>query len=277
MDKKILHSLIGTTKYVESTYVQYAISTSTSFFTRVFIPHIPQTKLLPGMELNTVKTPLKPKPVRGSKVIISDEDQERSMRRTHQKVRDICFSNMFELFATFTFANDRGEINDDVLTQRMIDWLKNQKKYWGHFDYIIVKERQKDGTLHFHALMSGFKGKLKASRYIKGPNKGKTRYSKGRVVYNFTGYKSGYTTCVKIDDDIQSQQKVISYLVKYLTKDTSSFKGKKRYWTSRTLKRPIIEINPDNWYEKLKPAFVHNGLYGKTLYYTTHKVEEARS
>mgnify|MGYP000601502984 CR=1 FL=1 len=265
MNEVSLKSLIEPLHFDDATYSQYAIATTTNHFVRVFVPHSPQRKLIPGMELSSKR--------KASKLGIQTEDDlKRALRRAKQNVRDICFSNTFDLFGTFTFAKDRS--NDDKLTQRMIDWLKNQKKKWGNFDYIIVKERQKDGTLHFHALMSGFKGKLKAAI---NPKTGKNIYEKGRKVYNFSGYKSGFTTCVKIDRGIQSQEKVISYLVKYLTKEKASFKGKKRYWTSRSLKRPKIEVNPDDWYEELDPVYSHVNEYGKTLICTVESVDRVKA
>ena len=62
------------------------------------------------------------------------------------------------------------------------------------------------------------------------------RDGKGRIIYNLTNYKLGYTTATIIDSVEASQH----YITKYISKDLIELsKGKKRYWVSKNLKRPI--------------------------------------
>ena len=166
---------------------------------------------------------------KSSKVTFDQEDYEKaSLRRAKTNLIDLTLCNGFELFATFTFAKDRYDI--DAKKRQMAFWLNNQRILHGKFAYIIVPELHKDGALHFHALFSGFNGKLKDS--------GKLIH--GRKAFNFTGYKAGFNSAVKIDN----LEKVSSYVSKYMTKDMPTFRNKQRYWCSNGLIRPVKIANP---------------------------------
>lgn len=153
-----------------------------------------------------------------------------SIRRARTRLRDIVISNDFDLFCTFTFAKDR--YNVDHLKKQMSFWLENQQKRKGKFAYLIVPEFHKDGkAIHFHALFKGYKGELKDTGH-------KTK--RGQISYIMPSYTLGYSTAVKIDNI----EAVGSYVRKYITKDMPTFRGKKRYWCSQGLVRPIKVANP---------------------------------
>lgn len=153
---------------------------------------------------------------------------ERSIRRSKQLISDIVLCNEFELFTTFTFSKDRQDI--ELCKSKMSTWLKNQKRLHGKFNYLIVPEFHKDlKSIHFHALISDYRGKLVDS--------GKT--INGRTNFNISSYRSGFSTAVKIDNT----DKVSSYVKKYITKDMPTFSNKKRFWLSTGLKRPITLTN----------------------------------
>jgi len=159
-----------------------------------------------------------------------EENLACSLRRTKTTIQDIVLSNDFDLFLTFTFAQDRYDIQKSKT--KMSVWLKNQKRIHGTFKYLIVPEYHKDRkAIHFHALFSGYKGTLKKTKHKKN----------GRSIFNVSSYKAGYSTAVIID----SPAKVSSYIRKYITKDMPQFTGKKRYWLSTGLNRPFIAINED--------------------------------
>jgi len=153
-----------------------------------------------------------------------------SVRRTKTRISDIVICNNFDLFATFTFKQDRQDIKK--CKEKMSNWLHSQQKLHGKFRYLIIPEFHKDKkSIHFHALINAYKGKL-AETTIK---------QRGRKIYNFSGYRSGFSTAVKIDD----LDKVSSYVKKYITKDMPHFSGQKRYWHSAGLIMPTKINNPD--------------------------------
>lgn len=152
-----------------------------------------------------------------------------SLRRTKTTISDITLCNDFDMFATFTFKDDRQNIL--LIKRRMAQWLKNQKAIHGKFSYLIVPEFHKDGkSIHFHALLKNYQGTL--------VNSGK-RINK-RTAYNIKSYRLGFSTIVKIDDI----NKVSSYVRKYITKDMPKLESKKRYWCSTGLIRPLVVENP---------------------------------
>lgn len=170
---------------------------------------------------------------------------DRSVRRTRESLSDLVRCNDFELFCTFTF--DRRKVNRYNMNECysvMSRWLHAQQvRAEGHLKYVVVPERHKDGALHFHALISGFKGALKASGHVQN----------GRDVYNITSYRSGFSTAVKIDDIA----KVSSYVRKYITKDMIKEFGRKRYFCSNNLTRPEKVVNSNYFADCLPLGKTH--------------------
>lgn len=156
---------------------------------------------------------------------------ERSVKRSRESLHDLVYCNDFDLFCTFTFDRrkiDRYNINScyGVISR----WLHAQQvNSKGLLKYIVVPERHKDGALHFHALISGFNGRLKDSGHVQN----------GRKVYNITSYRSGFSTAVKIDN----LPAVANYVRKYITKDMIKDFGRKRYFCSKNLQRPEKIVN----------------------------------
>jgi hypothetical protein len=193
-----------------------------------------------------------------------------SLRRTKTTISDIAISNHFDMFATFTFNCDGCKfpcaqkictistphtdcptikcncppdqclrLDPEACKRRMHNWLNNQTRRKGKFQYLIVPEWHKKGGLHFHAMMKNYKGKLNNA------HRHKTRANyihKGSQVYNIDTYKNGFTTVKMIPSDTTTQAKVSNYIKKYIVKDMPQFKGRKRYWVSRDLIRPVTTI-----------------------------------
>lgn len=81
---------------------------------------------------------------------------------------------------------------------------------------------------HFHFLFHNYPEKFLVDSL--------KRDKKGRIIYNLTNYKLGFTTATVIDSLEASQH----YITKYISKDLVELsKGKKRYWTSKNLKKPV--------------------------------------
>lgn len=157
------------------------------------------------------------------------EDLLRSLRRSRTTIQDLVICNKFELFCTFTFKSDRQDV--ELCKRKMSNWLQSQqKKHKIKLKYLIVPEFHKDGkSIHFHALISNYKGNLLLAK----------KKSNNRNIYNITSYRSGFSTAIKIDN----HDKVSSYIRKYITKDMPSFANKRRYWMSHNLVRPEIVYN----------------------------------
>lgn len=149
-----------------------------------------------------------------------------SLVRTRNQVKDYVLSNEFDMFWTLTFNNKRE--SDKVCFDRMSNWLKYMKKKYGLFDYIFIPERHEDGCIHFHGVTGAFKGVMVDSG-VK---------LKGQIIYNCNEWNYGFSTVSIIRD----KKRAASYITKYITKELSQDvvgKGKKKYWSSRGLRKPV--------------------------------------
>lgn len=233
--------------------------------TEIYLPSNPYEKLEAGYELSSAMRSSSTIPVPTSE----EDKQERSRRRTYTSVKDIALSNIFELFATFTFKEGRG--NTDLCRQKMNGWLKRQRKQDKAFQYLIVPEFHKDGvSLHFHALIAGYKGKL--VRAI-NPHSGSPLVKGRRKVFDFPNYTLGHSEVYVIGDTEEDRIKSSFYLLKYIKKDMPSFHNKKRYWASRGMNKPLIIENPEEWYLAVTPDHFIDTDYGKFLFFDNKRVE----
>lgn len=222
--------------------IVYAYAKVYRDMTKIFEYNRPIKVRKPGYEARTPERTGKRKP-------FSDPvGQIMSLRRTKTRLSDIVINNDFDLFCTFTFAEDRDNIG--LIKRRMQFWLSHQQQRTGKFAYVIVPEFHKKCAecadahlktcphddrikpIHFHALFKGYKGSLTRTNLM-------TPKTKQRI-YNIPSYTLGYSTAVKITDI----HAVGSYIKKYITKDMPQFNGKKRYWCSQGLDRPKKVINP---------------------------------
>ena len=190
---------------------------------------------------------------RSARSWIKTEDEEfdsieQSVSRAKTKISDIVLCNQFDAFVTFTFncracvpkcinkpctcdksTCKRYDLDYCIRTQKA--WYNNQIKKYGRFPYIQVMELHKDKGYHFHALFKNYKGPL---AYWKTDKKD------GRPIYRLASNKKGYTTVKEIYDISGTS----SYIKKYITKNMPTFPGKKRFWPSQGLKRPIVTQDP---------------------------------
>ena len=166
------------------------------------------------------------------------EDAVRSMNRAKDNLMDILKCNEFNFFVTLTFNNEKKDRLDDKETRKIfVNWVNYIQKLFSSFYYVAVPEYHKKGGLHFHLLIGGV-----SAEDIKLEDSGKkvkTGRCKGQIIYNVKRWeKKGFSTATKILDNIA----VTYYLSKYLTKGKIDprFYNKKRYYTSKNIKRPQI-------------------------------------
>lgn len=280
-----LRSLFKPKTIAQASPYVYAQATYFPGLRKVYIPHTPIKKLLPGMEPQRKSSRARPR-----KLKPSDEDIERSLRRTKKIIRNYVWCNGFEIFATFTFnckqcgQNCKNDpcvcdakcfrFQPDYSKKRMSNWLKLQQKRKGKFQYLIVPEYHKDDkAIHFHALIKDYPGRTTPAL---NPKTGKNLYKKGRQVFSMPGYNLGLEEFYKIEDTTESHRKVGNYIRKYITKDMPIFSGRKRYWCSTGLAQPRVEDNPDDWYITETPENGHVSDYGIFLDFLDVKPEAAK-
>ncbi len=195
------------------------------------------------------------------------DNLERSLRRSKKRISDYILANNFELFVTFTFAANRQDV--DEKRQQMSNWLRNQRKRNGKFDYLIVPEFHKDGkSLHFHALFNSYCGEIQQAI---NPKTGLALEQKGQPIYVLPEYTLGFNNAKRILSDADSQNRIALYVQKYITKDMPLFHNKQRYWVSKDLKLPKIQNNPEKWYKVCKPDWEIENDFGKIMEFQVGK------
>lgn len=246
----------------------YSYATYYPGMVRLFVPNSPRLLLRPEVESYGEPEAR----TRNINKEIGPEDFKRSVRQSRKTLRNLLLRNKFDWFVTLTIAEDRYDPEKSV--KKVLTWLKNQRARNGLFRYVMVTEQHKDGARHFHAVFGDYPGKMVKAI---NPKTGKPLRVYGRQIYNLKEYKSGFSTAKKIGDKFEDRQKVGAYISKYITKDMTAEFGKKRYWCSRGLIRPITERNPI-WYSvgpmaiNIKPDHEYKNEYGKLLTY--YKPEE---
>ena len=223
---------------------------------KVYVPNVPINKNLPDWELDKATRLDFDK---AENKTSNETDLERSIRRSKKLVNDYMLCNQFELFGTFTIGVDHYDNNHSK--NKLKNWLKNQRDRNGRFKYVVVPELHKDGAIHFHVVLDNYSGKLKKSRSSKT---NKLLHKHGKPVYEFDEYKSGFTEVQYIGQTAEDHAKINNYIRKYIKKDMVTIFGKKRYWASQGLKKPIREDNPQ-WYMDIEADDKYTNDYG-TIY-----------
>lgn len=165
------------------------------------------------------------------------ETRKDSLKRTKDKAYDISVSNEFDYFITFTLDKekiDRYEKNQ--ILKKFKKWLNNQVSR-KNFKYIIFPEYHKDKAIHFHGLCSG---------NIELHDSGK-KTAAGQIIYNSDSWSFGFSSVIKLEG---SYDRVVNYVMKYITKDNEKIFGKYYFAGGKGLKRevPTIYTNID-WNE----------------------------
>lgn len=153
--------------------------------------------------------------------------------RAKQNIYDYARSNDWEYMLTFTFSPHVVDRYDyDAVSKKLCNWLSNiRKRKAPNLRYIVIPELHEDGAFHFHGLLS----ELGDMSIIDSGHKTKS----GQPIFNITDYKLGWSTAVKIYDGIGA----CGYFIKYITKDiVKLIMDKKKYWTSRNLNKPTVQL-----------------------------------
>ena len=159
------------------------------------------------------------------------ESVRSSLSRTLTAIADLSRSNAWEWFATFTFDEKMVDRYDySAVTKALSTWLSNIRRKCPDLRYLVVPELHKDGAYHFHGLLANCDGLgLVYSGVIQNRKK----------VYNISSFRLGFTNVQRVADT----NRVSVYVTKYITKDLCELTpGKKRYWCSRNLARPVVEL-----------------------------------
>ena len=167
----------------------------------------------------------------------SVERKEReNLSRAKSKVYDLARSNKFDWFITLELSPECvSDRLDYEQCAEVVYCFTHRLAMWGNKWIIVPEKHPTTGAWHFHGLVQG---DLKLTRAYSAKT-GKPLFDKhGREIFNLDDYEFGFTTAIPLD----GSPKVASYITKYYTKEMVIPKGKKRYWASRSLVKPLEEL-----------------------------------
>lgn len=174
------------------------------------------------------------------------QKQNRSLRRTLDKLSDLSMSNEFQYFVTLTFSTEFERYEYEKVAHYFKMFTKTLKRKYTDVKYIFVHEFHEDGAFHLHGLMSaeGFEKELIKAKNNKKDSKyyGQDLKKNGLQIYNIKdSYSWGYATVTKIKDTKKASSYIMKYLTKQKRKQENYLKNKKKYWTSKNLLNPDIQ------------------------------------
>ncbi len=160
-----------------------------------------------------------------------------SMRRAKNKAFDICYSNEWQYFITFTLDKTKIDRYDiEIINKKLKQWLKDRVRR-NNLKYIIFPERHQDGAIHFHGLCSGDL-KLKDSGLLTKNN---------QKIYNAGAWTYGYSTAILLDSQTE---RIINYVIKYINKEQEKIFGNYYFAGGRGLVREVpTDYISTNFYE----------------------------
>lgn len=165
-----------------------------------------------------------------------------SSNRTKREIYKLARANTWEYFITFTFDSKKVDDRTDYvsLLKKVTKYFDNWRQHKAsELRYLLIPEQHKkveDNGLrawHFHGLIAGTDGLT----FIPLSDAEKKYYDIdcSDDVYRIKEYKLGFCTATKV----QSNDRVSSYITKYITKSMCAVsKNKRRYVCSRNLNRP---------------------------------------
>lgn len=186
------------------------------------------------------------------------ENRRKSFNRAKNKLFDLLMSNTdVGFFVTLTFDQekiDRYSYSDIV--RKLSQWLDNRVRRCG-LRYILVPEFHKDGAVHFHGFMNAEVLNIEKAR---SPKTGRLLSAKGKQIYNVNDFKYGFTTAIKIGEDINERISCAKYTYKYITKTKGQKVGGRYYLHGGNLLQPSFELADVNYFDVREQAI--NLSYG---------------
>ena len=182
------------------------------------------------------------------------ENAQRSLRYTKKAIRNHIRNNKHTHFLTLTFDSEKYPDNESRI-KRVDTWIKQMRRKYKDFNYVLVFELHKSGLIHVHGCMDLTKFPLREA--VNPHNNNKMFDSKGRELFNLPDWDStGFSSITELGDS----SKVSNYITKYVTKDLEEIvpDNKKRYRASlsrKPIQRYLTESEVKNFLLKNDVTF----------------------
>lgn len=185
--------------------------------------------------------PLEPKPQNPE-----GESRQDSVRRAKQKVFELAMLNPFTHFITWTL--DRREIDrydPKEVSKKTKQFLKHQVQRRSA-SYIIIPEHHKDGAIHMHGLLRGDFDMIDSGLVTK----------RGQTVYNMPQWKYGWSTAIRLDDNVLA---IARYITKYITKDFKKIFGNFYYAGGDLIRNADVTLLDTSYETLTAPEYAVKG------------------
>lgn len=174
----------------------------------------------------------------------SDIRIDQSLSRSRRLIRDYILCNDFALFCTFTFDESKVTDRKDYKTikSKLCKAFNNYKnRYDKNFKYMIVPELHKDGSVHFHGVITppqGLCSPLKIPYRLPNGEIKMINNTKGYMYWPYYSKRFGFFSC----SWIRNYTGCAIYVSKYMTKDLAGWfeKGSQIVMHSKGLNKPEL-------------------------------------
>ena len=201
-----------------------------------------------------------------------------SVNRSIQSIYEYSYANMWDWFITFTFAPEKADRFDyDDVVKKTRKWFMNlRNRKAPDLKYLFIPEKHKDGAYHIHGLLADCGSlEFEDSGRVAVGKKAVKRTEKNNnfpTIYNVSGWRFGFSTATRIQDN----NRACSYMAKYITKDLcDDLHGKRRFYPSNNLNRvekTELNLPPDEFDRFILDRMVKN----QVEYIKEQKIPEAK-
>lgn len=143
-----------------------------------------------------------------AKCSVNENKLSNNLSRAKTRLNELALCNAWDYFVTFTLDKEKYDrYNLKKFQKDFADMIHNYNKRCSDEDkvkYILVPEQHKDGAWHMHGLIKGIK------------KKDLVLNNNGYITWKKYGDRFGYMSM----DTIKDKEKVSSYILKYITKDS---------------------------------------------------------
>lgn len=174
----------------------------------------------------------------------NDKRLDESLSRSRRLISEYILCNPFTLFCTFTFDKEKVSDRKDYKAikaklAKFFNYFRN--RYDANFRYMIVPELHKDGSVHFHGVITtpvGLCTPLYVPKRDKHGNKRMVRNTMGYMEWPAYSSRFGFFSC----SWIRNYTGCALYVSKYMTKELADWfsKNDQIVMHSKGLKRPEL-------------------------------------
>ena len=178
---------------------------------------------------------------------LTDKDEaaaskKRSLYRTKGVIQDLIYNNEFNYWLTLTFDKSRFDSSNRDF---VVGAFRDLRRWFNSVDikYVAVLEKHSSGGFHIHIILNA-PSNFHLDYWSPAINRKVGAATYGRKLEgkydSFSKWSYGFSNLIKIANDYDSTFKIANYLRKYMTKELFDELGRKRYWSSKGLKRPRV-------------------------------------